>query len=133
MNKEIDLKNKFDMYGITASTVCAVHCVATPIILPIISVLGITVSASHWFEYTMIAIALVTGGYALYTGYKKHHNVLPSLLFVPGLAVLLLGHNHEHLGWSTLKPVFGAGLIITAHTINYLKSKSAHCTHDTDH
>ncbi len=133
MNKEINLKNKFDMYGITASALCAVHCVATPIILPLISVLGVTVAASHWFEYTMIAIAFVTGGYALYTGYKKHHNLLPALLFVPGLAILLLGHNHDHLGISTLKPVAGAGLIIAAHTINYLRSKNATCSHEVGH
>lgn len=133
MNKEINLKNNFDMYGISASALCAVHCVATPIILPLVSVLGVTVAASHWFEYTMIAIAFITGGYALYAGYRKHNYLLPTLLFVPGLAVLLLGHNHDDLGWSTLKPVAGAGLIIVAHTINYLKSKNALCTHEAGH
>ncbi|MEZ4765030.1 MAG: MerC domain-containing protein, partial [Calditrichia bacterium] len=67
-----------DKLGISASLLCAIHCALVPVILPLMSTVGLGFLWSHEFEFFMIALAFVVGIWALSHGYRyAHRKLLP--------------------------------------------------------
>ena len=115
----------WDVMGVVASVVCAIHCALLPLFLTSLPLLGVNIIHNQGFEIIMIGIAFIIGSYALYHGFKKHHrNILPLALFAFGMLFLFakqLWHNIEL--WLLLPAVL---FIVSAHFINYrLHSKVA--------
>ncbi|MCE7933359.1 MAG: MerC domain-containing protein [Chlorobi bacterium CHB2] len=51
--------------GLSASTICAIHCMAMPFLLGVLPTLGLGFLASGWFELAMIGISVVLGAITL--------------------------------------------------------------------
>lgn len=121
---------KWDAIGISASLVCAIHCLLLPVFFSTLPLLGIELMENMTLEIFTIAISLLAGSSALYTGYKKHHRRLwPLLLFVCSMAALILGNVLAPV-WSPSELVFkSAGVtgILAAHIANWRYGKS--CPH----
>ena len=122
---------RWDLAGGILSALCAIHCIALPVLLPFASLLVHSV----WLEIGLTASAIIVGGYALRHGFQKHGFRLPSILFGIGMASILFGNwvltegrplashtpeEHSHSGASILFVGIGGTLILIAHVTNFV-------------
>lgn len=112
----------WDFAGFSASLICALHCVLTPVFIS----LGVSSSAyflhDHSFDIIILAIGLIVALFSLFKDLLQHKNPLPTLLALVGFGLLsysILSHQHNHLLFSLL----GAGFIGTAHILNWRISR----------
>jgi hypothetical protein len=118
---------KVEKVGFYLSVLCAIHCIATPILITLVPFLGGSLLENHTWELWFIGGSLALAGVILYSDYKKHENTSPlSLLglslFIKLLEVIWLGERLEFITGS-----LGALLIASAYFINW-KSKIKTCT-----
>ncbi len=111
-------KINWDAFGIAASVACAIHCAVLPLLLSSLPLFGINIIENQGFEFIMIALAFIVGGYSLYHGRKKHHHsYYPMLLFAAGIGILFIKsilHSHSLM---LLLPA--VSLVVIAHYLNY--------------
>ena len=121
--------SRLDHIGVTASTLCAVHCALVPILFTSLPLLGLGFLANVWIEWGMIVLALFIGVYSIGLSYLRiHRQLLPLALLVAGFVTIMLGHAFA-IGWAeaVIVPVGGL-LIATAHFVNYKYSGA--CKHN---
>lgn len=102
--------SKLDHIGITASTLCAIHCAIVPIILTFLPLAGIGFLATPIFEWGMIALALLLGVLSIFLSYvRTHRRTLPLLMLIVGFAAVVFGHIYLK-GWieAVIVPLGGA-------------------------
>jgi hypothetical protein len=111
---------RIDSIGITASTLCAIHCAVVPLLFTSLPLIGVGFLASPQVEWGMIVFALMIGLYSIGLSYlRTHQRPLPVVLLIIGFAVIILGH--LFLNWLVegfVVPVGGLA-VATAHFVNY--------------
>lgn len=118
----------FDRIGISASLVCALHCVALTSAVAIWPALwlrqrlfGIEVRWLLFAEIALAALSLLAASSALMAGHARHGSLLPGLLMVPGMLALGVGvfsQLHRVPGWGTAIVLCGGTLLISGHLLN---------------
>lgn len=132
--------SRLDMIGMSASTLCAIHCALMPFIIVLLPLIGMEFVSSIMFEIILIAISVVIGSITLKDGYFKHHGSLtPFILFLTGLTIIIFGHllfdDHSHGPEETHGLIYfitipvGALLIGIAHFVNIKKMKRCKVNH----
>lgn len=126
----LKLNVNWDALGVSASLACAIHCALLPLFLTSLPLFGVNIIHNASFEMVMIGLALLIGGISFLHGLRKHHhNMLPLIVFILGIALLFLRQLTElHSLWLLLP---GVALIVSAHYINWrLCRKAKHCHTD---
>lgn len=107
-----------DRIGITATSLCALHCILLPILLPVLPLVGLSFLADHAWEHVFLLLTATLGTIALFSGFKRYHKRLyPFYLLYVGVALYWIKHDFSQ----TLEVYFimgGASLIVAAHYIN---------------
>lgn len=107
-----------DRLGITATSLCALHCILLPIILPALPLLGLGFLADHVWEHVFLVITAILGSIAMFSGFKHYHKKLyPFYLLILGVVIYWMKHDFAE----SVQPfiiVLGASLIVAAHIIN---------------
>jgi hypothetical protein len=107
-----------DRIGITATSLCALHCILLPVLLPALPLLGLSFLADHAWEHVFLLITAILGTVALFSGFKKYHRRLyPFYLLFLGIGIYWIKHDFSE----AIQPYFiiiGASLIVAAHIIN---------------
>ncbi len=107
-----------DRIGIAATSLCALHCILLPILLPALPLLGLTFLADHTWEHVFLILTAVLGTIALFSGFKRYHRKLyPFYLLYLGVAIYWIKHDFSE-EYQTYFIVTGAALIVAAHFIN---------------
>jgi hypothetical protein len=131
----------YDKVGAVASAVCAVHCLLTGVALGLLSVAGLGFVGSLWTDIVFLVLVLTVGATAIVHGIRKHHSVVPALIFVAGLLMFLVGHfafGHPHNAQQEWGPqriaqvalsVIGGLCIVLFHVVNMRKQKACGCNH----
>jgi hypothetical protein len=70
----------YDVLGLSASTLCTLHCGLFPLLLTAYPQLAMGFLAEEGFEWTMIGLSLAIGAFALTRGYRLHHRKLTAFL-----------------------------------------------------
>ncbi len=117
------LSPKWDFLGIGLSIACGIHCLAAPLLLSALPIMGMEFLAGEGVETAMIVIITVLVGYAGYRGFKLHENLLVVVLFLSGLLAFLLLRPLVSEVFEPMVTVTGGLLIISGHTLNWLASK----------
>jgi len=106
-----------DVVGASASFLCAVHCAAMPMLLPVLPLAGLEFLAAHELDLAFVAGAIVLGLVAVVRGWRHHGDrrvpggfAVASLLLVAGVSFLHHGPLHEPtlvagglaMGWTHL-------------------------------
>lgn len=107
-----------DRLGITATSLCALHCILLPVLLPSLSLLGLGFIGDHEAEHWFLLATLILGSIALFSGFKRYHRkIYPFyLLFLGGFI-----YWHKHSVEESMQPVMvvvGAALLVAAHLVN---------------
>ena len=126
-----------DKLGAYASAVCAVHCLITGVALGLLSVVGLGFLGSPSAELGFFLTTVTIGTIAMIHGRRKHHSVIPALVFVCGLGCLLVshfgfGHGHDvsdrSVGGTFLNVVGGVSLVLF-HILNQRLQHQCGCGH----
>ena len=124
-------KINWDVLGVAASLVCAIHCALLPLVFTSLPIFGINVIENTVFEIIMVVLAFAIGICSLYHGWKKHHhNLVPIIVFLLGFIFLVLKLFFvEYENWLLVPAVTG---IISAHIMNFRACKIHNHAHAED-
>ena len=121
---------RLDRLGMTASTLCAIHCALVPIFLTALPLLGLEFLANEWVEITMIIASVILGTLSLSLSYRKQHRkVLPFVVLFAGFALIATGH---FSGITVLEPILipiGGFTVAAAHLVNWRLNRT--CSHNS--
>ncbi|MGE4431354.1 MAG: MerC domain-containing protein [Sphingobium sp.] len=106
-----------DRVAIGLSALCAVHCVATVLLLGALSSLG------HFFADPIIheiglALAIAVGAVALGAGMRRHRSLAPMVIGGVGLLVMGAALFVPHGAGESVLTVIGVILVALAHLLN---------------
>lgn len=113
--------DRWDRWGLVLSSLCALHCLLTPILLLSLPVWG-SVLEQEWVHIGLAFFVLPVGLYAFFSGYRHHADKRVLALGLVGLA-LIVGATvvpHEWVEFQELDVVTIAGslLLMTGHLLN---------------
>ncbi len=110
----------WDAIGFTASTLCAIHCAATPLLLTVLPLAGLKFLAHPTIEAAMIVLSVMIGATSMVHGYRKHHRQFTALLIlIAGFAIIFAGHFVLPEPYGELAIPSGAGTVAFAHLVNW--------------
>ncbi|WP_299513895.1 MerC domain-containing protein [Mucilaginibacter sp.] len=114
------MRSKLDSIGMTASTLCAIHCAIVPMLITFLPLVGLGFLTNPWFEWGMIILALLLGVSSIFMSYfGTHRKALPLLLLFAGFTLVIAGHIYLR-GWIEAIVVPAGGLTIAfAHFVNF--------------
>lgn len=119
---------RLDRLGMTASTLCAIHCALVPIFLTTLPLLGLEFLSNEWVEISMIIVSVILGTLSLSMSYRKqHHKLFAFIVLFSGFALIALGH---FSGIESLEPVLiplGGFTVAAAHLVNWRLNRA--CKH----
>jgi len=131
-------KNYLDRIAISLSSLCAIHCVALPIVAMIMPLLSSTIEHGstlheYWFHQFILIFILPISIFALISGYRCHKQLLPIFIAGIGLTVLLCTaifadsliskHILPHSG-ETLLTIIAGIIHATGHIMNMFATRS---------
>lgn len=80
-----------DRIAISLSSLCLLHCMATPVILLLLPAASLSLAIPESFHIWMLLLAIPVSILALRAGHKHHRLILPSCAAVTGLCLLGMG------------------------------------------
>lgn len=102
---------KSDLIGMVSALLCAVHCLAMPILIGI--------SATLTWVHEMTFVFLIIGGIAAYSSTKNAH-MWVKLLIWPAFALLTISAILEHgFNVHTWLNYWAAAILIVGHGVNW--------------
>jgi hypothetical protein len=114
---ENGLRRRADQFGIGLAGLCAVHCVATVLIVSGLGIGGHFLLA-HEIHEVGLGLAVIVAAIALGAGATLHRRKAPLLIAALGLAImafaLLLGHGAQE----ALLTIIGVAIVSIAHLMN---------------
>ena len=116
-----------DRIGATGSFLCAIHCLAAPLVLALIPTLG----AAAWFgdriEIGFVLFVSVVGLLSTVSSWRRHRRHHVPATMALGIAVLwagiLIPRFHHQLVWHVLAMGMGGLLVASAHLANLRASR----------
>ena len=123
-----------DNIGMTASTLCAIHCAIVPLVFTSLPLIGLGFLANAWVEWGMIILALFIGISSIGLSYfRAHHRLLPLILLVSGFIIIIAGHTLISAWFEAIVVPLGGLTIAAAHFINYKYACACKTCDHTDH
>jgi hypothetical protein len=114
-----------DRAGSIASTLCAIHCVVSGVLLGVLSSIGAGFIASESVEILFLSLAALFGVWALVRGWLKHSSFFPAILFAFGIGLLVFAHigseDSHQWGLSATGGVF----LVLFHLLNHSMIKAS--------
>ncbi|WP_051272935.1 MerC domain-containing protein [Sphingomonas phyllosphaerae] len=111
---------RLDRVAMWLSAACVVHCLATAILVAVLSTAG-GILGSPVIHETGLVLAIALGCVAFGRGIVAHRRVLPILLGATGLslmmAALVVAHAGGHLVESALT-IVGVAVLAAGHAVN---------------
>ena len=122
-----------DRASIGLSVICVLHCFATPILLAFAPSLLALPVADEKFHAVLIFLIIPASLVALTLGCRRHGDMSVVYWGCGGLVVLLgtlvLGHDLLGDAGEKIMTVFGSGLVVIGHTLNFRACRASTCQH----
>ncbi len=110
-------KGLFDRIGMTLSGLCLIHCVATTILVTLVSAAGGWLVDPHIHEYGLI-VALGFGALALWKGIVEHGYLQPAAFGGLGLGIMAGSLSLPHGNGEMVYTMVGVALLALGHDLN---------------
>ena len=114
--------NRLDRMAIGLSGLCVVHCLATTILLALVSAAGGVLGAT-WIHEVGLSLAMVMGALALGRGILEHGYSMPSAVGGLGLGVMAGALTLPHNGSEALYTVVGVAILALGHRLNFIAAE----------
>ena len=109
--------HRLDRYAIGLSGLCLVHCLATAVVLGLLSSLG-GLLGDPWIHEVGLGLAMILGTVALGRGIVQHGFMMPSAVGGLGLGVMAGALSLPHGGGEELFTVVGVAILALGHQLN---------------
>jgi hypothetical protein len=113
---------RLDRIAVGLSGLCAVHCVATAVLLTLVASAGGLLGQPIIHEVGL-SLAMLLGAVALGAGWRNHGSVMPSLVGALGLVVMAYGMTLHETGYEPLVTVMGVSILALGHRLNILAGR----------
>lgn len=107
----------FDRLAIAVSTLCLVHCLATAVLVGLVSTVG-SVLGDPLIHEVGLAIALALGVIALGQGVLRHRRVLPAAIGGLGLGAMAGALALPHGPYEAAVTMVGVTILAVGHWLN---------------
>ena len=104
------------------SGLCAVHCVATAVLLGLLASAG-GILGKPIIHEVGLSLAMVIGAIALGGGIREHGFVLPSLVGVVGLGLMAFGMTLHETGYEPAVTILGVSVLALGHRLNIMAKR----------
>lgn len=117
-------QKSLDRTGMWVTTLCALHCLLLPVILPMLSLIGLSFIGEELLERVILSTSIVVGLIALFIGMRQHFRFYPLLMLVAGGVIYWHKDSLGEVGEPFII-LLGASLIVAAHWINLKLTRQA--------
>ena len=117
MNQLVIPTTRLDRIAITLSGLCLVHCLATAVLLALVSAAS-SALGNPLIHEVGLTLAMVLGAIALGRGVMEHGFMMPSAVGAVGLGVMAGALTLPHDGSEALYTVIGVGILALGHQLN---------------
>jgi hypothetical protein len=129
--KTPNLQRMADLCAVSSSGLCMIHCLATPVLLIFLPVLGASILSGDGFHAAILWFILPTSLVALILGCWRHKDRYVAVLCAIGLAVILVAARFGdalfgEIGERILTTA-GSVILISGHFRNFSLCRSAGC------
>jgi len=114
--------NRLDRMAIGLSGICLVHCLATSVLLALVSAAGGILGAPIIHEVGL-GLAMIMGAIALGRGILQHGYSMPSAVGGLGLGVMAGALTMPHDGSEAVYTVLGVAILALGHRLNYIAAE----------
>jgi len=114
--------HRLDRVAIGLSGLCLVHCLATAILLALLSAAGGVLGAPIIHEVGL-SLAMVMGAISLGRGILEHGYSMPSAVGGLGLGVMAGALTLPHDGTEALYTVVGVAILALGHRLNFIAAE----------
>jgi hypothetical protein len=114
--------NRLDRLAIGLSGLCLVHCLATSVLLALVSAAGGILGAPIIHEVGL-GLAMIMGAIALGRGILEHGYSMPSAVGGLGLGVMGGALTMPHNGSEAVYTVLGVGILALGHRLNHIAAE----------
>ena len=122
MTQMLAQTRRWDRLAIGLSGLCLVHCLASAVIMGLLSVAGGLLGAPIIHEVGLV-LAMMLGAVALGRGVIEHGFMMPSAVGALGLGVMSGALQLPHDGSEALYTVIGVGLLALGHRLNVMAAE----------
>jgi hypothetical protein len=110
---------RLDRVAMGLSGLCAVHCVATAILLGVLASAGSLLGKPIIHEVGL-SLAMIIGAVALGRGVRDHGFLLPSAVGVIGLGTMAYAMTLHESGFEPAFTIIGVAILALGHRLNLL-------------
>ena len=111
--------SRLDGLAMGLSGLCAVHCVATVMLLGIVASAGGLLGKPIIHEVGL-TLAMIIGAIALGRGVREHGFILPSAVGAVGLATMAYAMTLHETGFEPAFTIIGVSILALGHRLNLL-------------
>ena len=111
--------SRLDRIAMALSGLCAVHCVATAVLLGLLASAGGMLGAPIIHEVGL-SLAMVLGAIALGRGIREHGFLLPSTVGLAGLGIMAFGMTLHESGFEPAVTILGVSVLALGHRLNMM-------------
>jgi hypothetical protein len=135
MAKQAQYTEFIDKIGMTASSICGVHCLVLPFVFVLFPYASIAFVKGEMFEWGFILFSLTIACFAMAQGFLVHRKWYPLILAMVGFTTFIavrIANPELHETFSGALVFFFAGaLICLGHYLNhkFIKKHRCICTH----
>ena len=122
MNAATLSMSRLDRFALGLSGLCMVHCLATSVLLALLSAAGGALGAPIIHEVGL-TLAMVMGAVSLGRGILEHGYAMPSAVGGLGLGVMAGALTLPHDGTEALYSVIGVGIVALGHRLNLIAAE----------
>lgn len=111
--------SRLDRIAMGLSGLCAVHCVATAVLLGLVASAGGMLGKPIIHEVGL-SLAMIIGAVALGRGLREHGLILPSLIGAAGLGIMGFAMSLHESGYEPAVTILGVSVLALGHRLNIL-------------
>lgn len=111
--------NRLDRIAVGLSGLCAVHCVATAVLLGLLASAG-GLLGNPLIHEVGLSLAMIIGAVALGGGIREHGFVLPGAVGVVGLAMMGFAMTLHESGYEPVVTILGVSVLALGHRLNMM-------------
>ena len=119
MARRFTLDSRLDRFAMGLSGLCAVHCVATVVLLGLVASAGGLLGKPIIHEVGL-SLAMIIGAVALGRGVREHGFLLPSAVGVVGLATMAYAMTLHESGLEPAFTIIGVSVLALGHRLNLM-------------
>jgi hypothetical protein len=118
------ISSRLDRIAMGLSGLCAVHCVATAVLLGLVASAGGMLGKPIIHEVGL-SLAMILGAVALGRGVREHGFVLPSLVGAVGLAIMAYAMSLHESGFEPVVTILGVSVLALGHRLNMVAKRNS--------